>query len=100
MSAATPIANALNSDSTNACEISSECAGYRCPGRLFAEIDGTSTVQETLVSTWQSNELSYLSGDTGNTRFSQFDERGNIVATRNESNIRRRCCCRQGSGRS
>ncbi|MHA6194734.1 glycohydrolase toxin TNT-related protein [Pseudomonas wadenswilerensis] len=62
---------------------------YDQAGRLYAEIDGTATVQETLTSTAQSNGLSTITGSAGNTRFTVFDERGNIVQTRIESNIQK-----------
>ncbi|MFJ4376524.1 hypothetical protein ACIP1T_28400 [Pseudomonas japonica] len=63
---------------------------YDQAGRLVAEIDGSATVTETLVSTQQANGTSVVTGVAGNTRFTRFDERGNIVETRNESNVEKR----------
>ncbi|MEK6789605.1 MAG: LysM peptidoglycan-binding domain-containing protein [Pseudomonadota bacterium] len=62
---------------------------YDQAGRLYAEISGTTAVEETLrsvaatVSPWDST----TSGVAGNTRYTVFDERGNIVRTRNESKV-------------
>ncbi|MHA6194717.1 LysM peptidoglycan-binding domain-containing protein [Pseudomonas wadenswilerensis] len=61
---------------------------YDQAGRLYAEIDGAVSVTETLVST-QVGYLSNITGTAGNTRFSLFDERGNIVKTRTESGIQK-----------
>ena len=60
---------------------------YDQAGRLYGEIKGATTVTETLTGTVKADFTSAVAGVAGNTRFSLFDERGNIVATRNESNI-------------
>jgi|GEM_PF-7066966 len=60
---------------------------YDQAGRLYAEIEGAASQEETLASVAQGNYQSVVTGVAGNTRFSLFDERGNIVATRNESKI-------------
>ncbi|MFJ4376075.1 LysM peptidoglycan-binding domain-containing protein [Pseudomonas japonica] len=62
---------------------------YDQAGRLYAEITGATTVTETLTSTANADGSSTLAGVAGNTRFTLFDERGNIVRTRNESNIQK-----------
>jgi len=62
---------------------------YDQAGRLYAEISGSAAVEETLravantASPWDST----TSGVAGNTRYTVFDERGNIVRTRNESKV-------------
>jgi len=62
---------------------------YDQTGRLYAEISGSTAVEETLrsvaatASPWDST----TSGVAGNTRYTVFDERGNIVRTRNESKV-------------
>ncbi|PRN03014.1 hypothetical protein A0O30_19765 [Pseudomonas sp. LLC-1] len=60
---------------------------YDQAGRLYAEIKGAATVTETLTAKPKADFTSAVAGVAGNTRFSLFDERGNVVATRNESNI-------------
>ncbi|WP_212555903.1 LysM peptidoglycan-binding domain-containing protein [Pseudomonas japonica] len=62
---------------------------YDQAGRLYAQINGTTTVTESLTSTASADGSSAIAGVAGNTRFTVFDERGNIVQTRNESNIQR-----------
>ncbi len=62
---------------------------YDQAGRLVGEISGSTAVEETLVSTAQGNGSSIITGVTGNVRYTLFDERGNIVKTRNESKIER-----------
>jgi len=62
---------------------------YDQAGRLYAQISGTSTVTETLASTPNADGSSTINGVAGNTKLTLFDERGNIVATRNESNIQK-----------
>ena len=62
---------------------------YDQAGRLYAEISGESEVNETLTSLAKADYTSTVSGVAGNTRFSLFDERGNIVATRTESNVQK-----------
>ncbi|MFJ4374674.1 LysM peptidoglycan-binding domain-containing protein [Pseudomonas japonica] len=62
---------------------------YDQAGRLYGEINGSSTVSESLTSTPNADGSSTITGGTGNTRFTVFDERGNIVQTRNESNIQK-----------
>ena len=55
---------------------------YDQAGRLVGEISGSSAVEETLASTSGSG---VMTGVAGNVRYTLFDERGNIVKTRNES---------------
>ncbi|SNT34951.1 YD repeat-containing protein, partial [Pseudomonas japonica] len=62
---------------------------YDQAGRLYGEINGSSTVSESLTSTPNADGSSTIAGVMGNTRFTVFDERGNIVQTRNESNIQK-----------
>ncbi|MDU9030471.1 LysM peptidoglycan-binding domain-containing protein [Pseudomonas mediterranea] len=60
---------------------------YDQAGRLYAEISGASAVEETLNSVANANWSSTTTGVAGNTRYSLYDERGNIIKTRNESKI-------------
>lgn len=60
---------------------------YDQAGRLVGEISGSSAVEETLVSTANTNGSSTVSGVAGNVRYTLFDERGNIVRTRSESRV-------------
>lgn len=60
---------------------------YDQAGRLVGEISGSTAVEETLVSTAQGNGSSITIGVAGNVRYTLFDERGNIVKTRNESKV-------------
>ncbi|XVN20310.1 hypothetical protein QZH46_10740 [Pseudomonas corrugata] len=60
---------------------------YDQAGRLYAEISGVSAVEETLNSVANANWSSTTTGVAGNTRYSLYDERGNIIKTRNESKI-------------
>ncbi|WP_434577356.1 LysM peptidoglycan-binding domain-containing protein [Pseudomonas sp. Z5-35] len=60
---------------------------YDQAGRLVGEISGSTAVEETLVSTANANKSSTVTGIAGNVRYTLFDERGNIVKTRNESKI-------------
>jgi YD repeat-containing protein len=60
---------------------------YDQAGRLVGETTGATAVEETLVSTAQANYSSVITGVAGNTKYTLFDERGNIVKTRNESKI-------------
>ncbi|WP_221928406.1 LysM peptidoglycan-binding domain-containing protein [Pseudomonas kilonensis] len=63
---------------------------YDQAGRLYGEISGASAVEETLQSVANTgNWTSTITGVAGNTKYSLFDERGNIVKTRNESKIER-----------
>lgn len=64
---------------------------YDQAGRLYGEISGPLSygVEETLVSTQNSNWSGTDTGAIGNIRYTLFDERGNITATRNESKIER-----------
>jgi YD repeat-containing protein len=62
---------------------------YDQAGRLVGETTGATAVEETLVSTAQANFSSVITGVAGNTKYTLFDERGNIVKTRNESKIER-----------
>jgi len=55
---------------------------YDQAGRLVGEISGSSAVEETLASASGSG---VMTGVAGNVRYTLFDERGNIVKTRNES---------------
>lgn len=62
---------------------------YDQAGRLYAEISGSTAIEETLKAvgvtgtTWDST----TTGVAGNTRYTVFDERSNIVRTRNESKV-------------
>jgi YD repeat-containing protein len=61
---------------------------YDQAGRLYGEISGTSAVEETLNSvantaTWSNT----TTGVMGNTRYTAYNERGNITWTRNESGV-------------
>jgi YD repeat-containing protein len=61
---------------------------YDQAGRLYGEISGANAVEETLQSVANtSNWSSTTTGVAGNTKYSLFDERGNIVKTRNESKV-------------
>lgn len=60
---------------------------YDQAGRLVGETTGATAVEETLLSTAQANYTSVTTGVAGNTKYTLFDERGNIVKTRNESKI-------------
>ncbi|MCZ4324630.1 LysM peptidoglycan-binding domain-containing protein [Pseudomonas anguilliseptica] len=60
---------------------------YDQAGRLYGEISGTTAVEETLVSIANANWTSTTTGEMGNTKYTLFDERGNIVKTRNESKV-------------
>ncbi len=60
---------------------------YDQAGRLVGETSGAVAVEETLVSTAQANGSSVTTGVAGNTKYTLFDERGNIVKTRNESKL-------------
>ncbi|MCE0461012.1 scabin-related ADP-ribosyltransferase [Pseudomonas uvaldensis] len=63
---------------------------YDQAGRLYGEISGAGAVEETLQSVANtSNWTSTTTGVAGNTKYSLFDERGNIVKTRNESKVER-----------
>ncbi|MDU9030472.1 LysM peptidoglycan-binding domain-containing protein [Pseudomonas mediterranea] len=55
---------------------------YDQAGRLVGEISGSTAVEETLYSASGSG---VMTGVAGNVRYTLFDERGNIVKTRNES---------------
>ncbi len=57
---------------------------YDQAGRLVGEISGSSAVEETLASASGSG---VMTGVAGNVRYTLFDERGNIVRTRNESRV-------------
>ncbi|WP_221928398.1 LysM peptidoglycan-binding domain-containing protein [Pseudomonas kilonensis] len=60
---------------------------YDQAGRLVGEISGSTAVEETLVSTANTNKSSTVTGVAGNVRYTLFDERGNIVKTRSESKV-------------
>ncbi|OEC32750.1 YD repeat-containing protein [Pseudomonas cuatrocienegasensis] len=60
---------------------------YDQAGRLYGEISGTTAVEETLKSVANANWTSTTTGVAGNTKYTLFDERGNIIKTRNESKI-------------
>ncbi|VVM79054.1 hypothetical protein PS664_02187 [Pseudomonas fluorescens] len=62
---------------------------YDQAGRLVGETTGSTAVEETLVSTGQANATSVNTGNIGNTKYTLFDERGNIIRTRNESKAER-----------
>ncbi|SCZ19763.1 MULTISPECIES: LysM peptidoglycan-binding domain-containing protein [unclassified Pseudomonas] len=63
---------------------------YDQAGRLYGEISGAGAVEETLQSVANtSNWTSTTTGVAGNTKYSLFDERGNVVKTRNESKVER-----------
>ncbi|SFL03892.1 LysM peptidoglycan-binding domain-containing protein [Pseudomonas sp. NFACC46-3] len=62
---------------------------YDQAGRLVGEISGSMAVEETLASTANANKSSTITGVSGNVRYTLFDERGNIVRTRNESKVER-----------
>jgi len=57
---------------------------YDQAGRLVGEINGSTAVEETLASASGSG---VTTGVAGNVRYTLFDERGNIVKTRNESKV-------------
>nr|WP_256261206.1 HNH/ENDO VII family nuclease [Pseudomonas gingeri] len=57
---------------------------YDQAGRLVGEISGSTAVEETLASASGSG---VTTGVAGNVRYTLFDERGNIVKTRNESKV-------------
>jgi YD repeat-containing protein len=60
---------------------------YDQAGRLVGEITGATAVEETLASTANADWTSTTTGVAGTVRYTLFDERGNIVRTRNESKI-------------
>ena len=62
---------------------------YDQAGRLVGETTGSAAVEETLTSSGQANASSINTGVIGNTKYTLFDERGNIVRTRNESKYER-----------
>ena len=55
----------------------------------MGETTGSAAVEETLTSSGQANASSINTGVIGNTKYTLFDERGNIVRTRNESKYER-----------
>jgi len=57
---------------------------YDQAGRLVGEINGSTAIEETLASASGSG---VITGVAGNVRYTLFDERGNIVKTRNESKV-------------
>jgi len=60
---------------------------YDQAGRLVGEITGATAVEETLTSVANADWTSTTTGVAGTVRYTLFDERGNIVKTRNESKI-------------
>lgn len=60
---------------------------YDQAGRLYGEISGTSAVEETLSFVANEDWSSTASGVMGNTRYTVYNERGNITWTRNESGV-------------
>ena len=61
---------------------------YDQAGRLYAEISGTAETAETLKNVEDARQgASYLSGVAGNTRYTVYNERGNITHTNNESGV-------------
>ncbi|MCZ4324658.1 FG-GAP-like repeat-containing protein [Pseudomonas anguilliseptica] len=63
---------------------------YDQAGRLYGEISGATAVEETLLSTVDAYWNGTTTGEIGNTKYSLFDERGNVVLTRNESKVEKR----------
>ncbi|MBX8528743.1 glycohydrolase toxin TNT-related protein [Pseudomonas cichorii] len=63
---------------------------YDQAGRLVGEISGSTAVEETLVSNANADSSSTTTGVAGNVRYTLFDERGNVVGTRNESKIEKK----------
>ncbi|WP_218276765.1 LysM peptidoglycan-binding domain-containing protein [Pseudomonas sp. FW305-70] len=61
---------------------------YDQAGRLYAEINGTVETAETLKNV-EDGRLgqSYMSGVAGNTRYTVYNERGNITHSNNESGV-------------
>lgn len=72
---------------TNGVKVTLQTNQYDQAGRLVGETTGASAVEETLTSTPNADGSSTQAGAVGNTKYTIFDERGNIVATRNESNV-------------
>ncbi|WP_053162413.1 RHS repeat protein [Pseudomonas brassicacearum] len=61
---------------------------YDQAGRLYAEISGTAETAETLKNVEDARQgASYLSGVAGNTRYTVYNERGNITHSNNESGV-------------
>ncbi|WP_349735280.1 scabin-related ADP-ribosyltransferase [Pseudomonas jessenii] len=61
---------------------------YDQAGRLYAEISGTVETAETLRNVEDGREgSSYMSGVLGNTRYTVYNERGNITHSNNESGV-------------
>ncbi|MDH1109947.1 hypothetical protein N5C55_27255, partial [Pseudomonas otitidis] len=63
---------------------------YDQAGRLVGEITGATAIEETLSSIANADWSSTTTGVAGTVRYTLFDERGNIVHTRNESKIEKR----------
>lgn len=63
---------------------------YDQAGRLVGEITGATALEETLTSIANADWSSTTTGVAGTVRYTLFDERGNIVRTRNESKIEKR----------
>lgn len=63
---------------------------YDQAGRLVGEITGATAIEETLNSIANADWSSTTTGVAGTVRYTLFDERGNIVHTRNESKIEKR----------
>ncbi|PZE12972.1 hypothetical protein DMX10_13465, partial [Pseudomonas sp. 57B-090624] len=63
---------------------------YDQAGRLVGEITGATAIEETLTSIANADWSSTTTGVAGTVRYTLFDERGNIVHTRNESKIEKR----------
>jgi YD repeat-containing protein len=57
---------------------------YDQAGNLYAEISGANEVEETLSVT-----QTQVTGVAGTVRYSVFDERGNVILSRNESGVKR-----------
>ena len=61
---------------------------YDQAGRLYAEISGTAETAETLKNVEDGRQgASYMSGVAGNTRYTVYNERGNITHSNNESGV-------------
>nr|WP_274517543.1 glycohydrolase toxin TNT-related protein [Pseudomonas sp. GM48] len=61
---------------------------YDQAGRLYAEINGTVETAESLRNVEDGREgSSYMSGVAGNTRYTVYNERGNITHSNNESGV-------------
>ncbi|WP_212801038.1 RHS repeat protein [Pseudomonas sp. St290] len=61
---------------------------YDQAGRLYAEISGTAETAETLKNVEDARQgASYMSGVAGNTRYTVYNERGNITHSNNESGV-------------